>query len=365
MQKYYSLLRFSLGFIGFLSVGLLSTAGLKTVSAEPTTTSTTSFIQSSAVQQFIQKMVSQHQFSANELNAWFQQITPNAKVIELMNKPTENLAWHAYQQLIVTKERIQQGIAFWQQHEATVEAVAQKFGIAPEILVAVLGLESSYGRTNGDFPVFTALSTLAFQYPRRAAFFEKELAQYLLLTREEGFDPLSIKGSYAGAIGPAQFMPSSYRQYAINFNQEGGRRDILNNVPNILGSIANYFKSHGWQPGAPVAYSAQVSGTLYKKFQSPTQPSISNTVNTLEQWRQYGVTIKDAGLAMSQDTKTLAKLLTLEGKEGQEHWVAYPNFDVIKRYNQSNHYAMAIYLLSQQIRDGKVTMVRNVKKLES
>ena len=360
MQKYRSFCRFFLGFIAVLSVGF------STLSAEPSTTvPANSFVQLKAVQKFIQKMVHQHQFSAAELNAWFQKITPNTKIINLMDKPAENLAWHAYRQRVLTEERVQQGIAFWQQHENTVKSAAQQFGIAPEILVAVLGLESSYGKITGSFSVFEALSTLAFQYPRRAAFFEKELAHYLLLTREEGFDPLSIKGSYAGAMGPAQFMPSNYRQYAISFNQQG-QRDILQNVPNIVASVANYLKSHGWQSGAPVAYSAQVSGTRYKKFQSTSIPSIS-AANTLEQWRQYGVTIKDkdAGPIIPKNTKTLAKLLILEGKEGQEHWVAYPNFDVIKRYNQSNHYAMAVYLLSKQIQTEKAILVKNVEKLES
>jgi membrane-bound lytic murein transglycosylase B len=357
MKKCFSFHGLFIGFIGFLWVNL----AIATNNIAPTAPAV-SFTQLKAVQQFIQKMVSEHQFSANELNAWFQKITPNTRIIELMDKPAENLAWHAYRQLVVTKERIQQGIFFWKQHETIVQDTAQKFGIAPEILVAILGVESSYGKITGNFSVLEALSTLAFQYPRRAVFFEKELAHYLLLMREESFDPLSIKGSYAGAMGPAQFMPSSYRQYAISFNQEG-QRDILNNMPNILSSVANYFKLHGWQPGDPVAYSAQVSGTRYKKFQGPSSPSIS-AANTLEEWRQYGVTIKDKDV-IPKNTKILAKLLTLEGKTGQEHWIAYPNFDVIKRYNQSNHYAMAIYLLSRQIQVGKATLGKNVKKSES
>jgi membrane-bound lytic murein transglycosylase B len=357
MQKYGSFQGFFIGFIGFLWVNLAIAANDITPTAPAA-----SFIQLQAVQQFIQKMVSEYQFSANELNTWFQKITPNTRVIALMDKPAENLAWRAYQPLMVTEERIQQGIGFWQQHEAAVQTTAKKFGIAPEILIAILGLESFYGKITGNFSVLEALSTLAFQYPRRAAFFEKELAHYLLLTREEGLDPLSIKGSYAGAIGPAQFMPSSYRQYAISFNQQG-QRDIVNNVPNILSSVANYFKSHGWQCNAPVAYSAQVSGMHYKKFQGPSNPSIS-AANTLESWNQYGVTIKDKDTmsAESADTKTLAKLLILEGKAGQEYWMTYPNFDVIKSYNQSNHYAMAVYLLSKQIRAGRATLGKNLKK---
>jgi membrane-bound lytic murein transglycosylase B len=359
MQKYRLFIQFAIGFFGFVLAGSSIAANEVT----KTTALPSSFIQSKSVQQFIQKMVSEYQFSADELKTWFQKITPNTQIIELMDKPVENLAWHAYRQRVVTEERIQQGIAFWKQHEPIVQAAAQQFGIAPEILVAILGLESSYGKMTGNFSVFEALSTLAFQYPRRAAFFEKELAHYLLLTREEGFDPLSIKGSYAGAMGPAQFMPSSYRAYAINFNQQGNR-DILNNVPNILGSIANYFKSSGWQPGAPVAYSAFVTGTRHKKFQGASRPSIS-AANTLDRWRQYGVTIKDKDAVLSNNTKTLTKLLTLEGKKDPEHWIAYPNFDVIKRYNQSNHYAMAIYLLSKQIREGKAAMAGNVKKSEN
>jgi membrane-bound lytic murein transglycosylase B len=357
MKKYDACFGLFCGVIGLLSVTFTTVSAQSSIQ-----TPAPSFIQLTAVQQFIQKMVSDHQFSENELSTWFQQINPNTKILELMDKQTENLNWHAYQKLLVTKERIQEGIAFWQKHEATLASAAQQFGIEPEILVAILGLESFYGKRNGNFSVFEALSTLAFRYPRRAAFFEKELAQYLLITREEGFDPLSVKGSYAGAMGPAQFMPSSYKQYAINFNQKGNR-DILNNIPNVLGSIANYFKAHGWQSGAPVAYPAQVSGTRYKQFQQSTKPSISSA-NTLEQWQQYGVTLKDRP-AIRDKTKAVAKLLTLEGASGQEHWVAYPNFDVIKRYNQSNHYAMAIHLLSQKIREGKTNLSKNVKKSES
>ncbi|MEY3183131.1 MAG: lytic murein transglycosylase [Pseudomonadota bacterium] len=312
---------------------------------------------------FIQKMVSKHQFSEAQLKSWFKQITPNTTVIALMNRQAEDLPWHAYQALVLNDNRIKQGILFWQTHEQTIEKVAKTFGIEPEIIVAILGLESSYGKITGNFSVFEALSTLAFEYPRRADFFEKELTHYLLLTREEGFDPLSIKGSYAGAMGPAQFMPSSYRQYAVNVNQDGNR-DILTNIPNILGSIAHYFRSHGWQSGAPVAYSAQVSNDGTQSFQSVKKPSISGP-NTVEKWHQQGITLVKPGLATKQAPNTLTKLLTLEGKNKAEHWMTYPNFDVIKRYNQSNHYAMAVYLLGEQIKAGKIASTKNMEKSES
>lgn len=306
---------------------------------------------SKEVQQFIQQMATRHQFSADTLKSWFSKTTPNNRVIELMDKPAENLPWHAYQERVLTDERVKQGIVFLQQNKSLLQKATAQFGIAPEILVAILGVESSYGNITGNFSVFETLATLAFHYPRRADFFKQELAQFLLLSREEGFDPLSIKGSYAGAMGPAQFMPSSYRAYAIDFD-ENGHRNILDNTPNIIGTIANYFKNHGWQSDKPVACGIQVSGTGYKQFQVPDKNMTYAT--TINEWKKVGVKINEPTIpkAHKPQPKDVAKLVILEGKEGPALWMAFGNFEVIKRYNNSTHYAMAVHLLGKQIKEG-------------
>lgn len=303
------------------------------------------------VGQFMQEMSKKHKIPIETLTPLFQQIQTNARVIELINKPSEKMAWHQYQKLMLTPERIQAGLAFWQQHQSVLQQAEQTFGVPAEVIVSILGIETFYGKNTGSFSVLEALSTLAFDYPRRANFFKKELEHYVLLTREEKLNPALIKGSYAGAIGAAQFMPSSYRAYAIDFSQSG-QKNIIDNLPNAIGSVANYLKSQGWKPNSPVAYLAKISGKRYAQLQEKDKLS-PVAQHTLGKLQQHGVLIDNAPHPLPIAQKTPVALIELTGKEKNEHWITCHNFYVITRYNQSTHYAMAVYQLSQSIKKAK------------
>ena len=175
------------------------------------------------VDAFINTMVTQHQFNRTELNTLFEHVNLNQSIVDAMNKPHEKLPWYKYRTLFVTDEHVKGGLAFWNQHEAALKRAEKQYGVPAEIITAIIGVETRYGKMTGKYPVIDALSTLAFNYPPRAGFFRKELSEYLLLTREEHIDPLSLKGSYAGAMGHPQFMPSSYRNFAIDFDHDGNR----------------------------------------------------------------------------------------------------------------------------------------------
>jgi membrane-bound lytic murein transglycosylase B len=208
------------------------------------------------------------------------------------------------------------------------------------MVVAIIGVETNYGRNMGSFQVIDALATLAFDYPPRSPFFRKELENYFLLTREQGKDPLQFKGSYAGAMGYGQFMPSSYRAYAVDFDGDGFI-DIWNNTTDAIGSVANYFKRHGWQAGQPVAVRVRVAD----EFDSSSLNSINRPEASVAEWRKRGF-----APIVSLDDAAQASALYLEGVHGDEYWLGLHNFYVITRYNRSHLYAMAAYQLSREIR---------------
>ena len=294
-----------------------------------------------AVSEFITEMVDKHGFDRAALRRLFENVSERDDIIAKISRPAERTKpWHEYRAIFLDQARIDAGAEFWRQHQDTLNRAAQVYGVAPEIIVAIIGVETRYGRITGKDPVLEALATLAFAYPRRAAFFRQELEHYLLLTREERINPLELNGSYAGAMGLAQFMPSSYRAYAIDFDGDG-RRDLWQNPVDAIGSVANYLAEHGWRAGAAITAPAQVQGEAYRALLSDDlKPSVS-----LQQFQQAGVTFQ-----YPVDGSEKAILLELEGETGKEYWLGLTNFYVITRYNHSHLYAMAVYQLAQAIR---------------
>jgi membrane-bound lytic murein transglycosylase B len=289
---------------------------------------------------FIDRMSSEHGFQRDALNALLAQAKKQQSILDAIARPAEAMPWWRYRKIFLTDARAEGGAAFWAENEAQLKQAADYFGVAPEIIVAIIGVETFYGRHTGKYRVIDALSTLGFHYPKRGKFFRSELGQFLLLTREEGLDPTEPLGSYAGALGRPQFISSSYRNFAVDFDGDG-KRDIWHNNADVIGSVANYFARHGWQRGADVVYRAEAPEGLDDEL---VQTRTSKTRHTLGELRSAGVEAADG-----QSDDTPASLFTLEEENGESHWVGLKNFYVITRYNHSNLYAMAVYQLSRRI----------------
>lgn len=292
-----------------------------------------------AVQSFIAEMSRKHGFSTAELTRAFEQAGTVPAILEAMGKPYEAKPWHAYRKLFLTEKRINGGRDFMATHAAALSRAKSRYGVSPEIITAIIGVESAYGFKPGKYRVIDSLSTLAFDYPRRAAFFRSELEQFLLLCREEGMDYLSPLGSYAGAMGMPQFMPSSYRRLAADGDGDG-KRDIWSNPADAIASVANYFARNGWQTGQPIAVPAHVNGDGYHEVVSTKNPKASFSLGQLE---AHGVTADEP---VSGAYK--AGVVQLAGETGPDYWITFHNFSVIMRYNHSPLYAMAAYELTRQ-----------------
>ncbi|MEE9423750.1 MAG: lytic murein transglycosylase B [Methylococcales bacterium] len=302
-----------------------------------------------AIQQFKTEMHHKHSFDKQYLNNLFSKIKLRDSIIKAISKPAEGKPWHQYRNIFLTESRIKGGVEFWNKHEKTIEKVAEKYGVPAEIMIAILGVETRYGGNTGSYRVMDAISTLAFLYPKRSPFFRSELEHFLLLAREEGVDPLSLTGSYAGAMGLPQFMPSSYRNYAVDFDDDN-QRDIWNNPADTLASIANYFVKHGWQNDKAVVFKVTVD-------KNTAAPFLNDDLKPLVQAEQLTKAGIQLDSTINQDERL--KLLKYELKNGDEFWVGLKNFYVITRYNHSQLYAMAVYQLSQEIRNRKLSAKRN------
>ncbi|MBS0289239.1 MAG: lytic murein transglycosylase B [Proteobacteria bacterium] len=297
------------------------------------------------VKTFIQMMVQKHHFESSQLKSWLNKATIQPSILKAIAKPAEKLPWHRYQPIFLTQQRIDGGVAFWEQNQTALLQAQKKYGVPPEIIIAIIGVETFYGKQTGQYSVLDSLVTLGFEYPPRSQFFLSELAEFLLLAREEKWDPTQVKGSYAGAMGKAQFIASSYRRYGIDFNQNG-HRDLINNVDDAIGSVANYFKVHGWQKDALIVIPASVSGDKFQKvLASNNNPKPSFKFENIS---QLGISLKQSiPYKQKQDPFSL---ISLEGKSGPEYWLGANNFYVITRYNHSSLYAMAVYDLSEKIK---------------
>ncbi|MEH6591327.1 MAG: lytic murein transglycosylase B [Halioglobus sp.] len=300
-----------------------------------------------SAQVIIDQLVAEEGFDRQELEGVFASAERKDSIITAMSRPAEKTkAWYEYRAIFLTDKRETQGVAFYEQHRETLMRAEQEFGVPAEMIVAIIGVETLYGAITGSYRVIDALSTLAFDYPKRSTFFTKELKHFLVLAREQGLDPLTLKGSYAGAMGLGQFMPSSYRAYAVDFDGDD-LIDIWNNPVDAIGSVANYFKSHGWNAGDPVVYAAtannDVPDAMFVQKRSDLKPTY-----TVAEFSEAGVTVEQE---LDPQQKVTAMKFALE--EGYEYWLGLHNFYVITRYNHSAMYAMSVYQLSQGI-DGKL-----------
>jgi membrane-bound lytic murein transglycosylase B len=259
-----------------------------------------------------------------------------------MSAPSTALPWHAFRARYIDEVRIAGGIRFWRQHAAVVARASREFGVPEEIIVATIGVETLYGRNTGSYKVIEALTTLAFDYPPRAEFFRSELEQFLLLARETGFDLGAVRGSYAGAIGIPQFLPSSYRKFALDYDGSG-KADLIREPADAIGSVANYYRAFGWEVDGAVAVRVRSQETdVDAVIAAGIKPHL-----TISELRQQGVVPLEA---VRDDAE--AALVALETAAGVEHWIALQNFYVITRYNRSVNYAMVVYELARALRTG-------------
>ena len=293
------------------------------------------------VQGFISQMVKKHQFDKKNLSALLKKARHHESIIEAISRPAESKPWYEYRPIFLTRDRLQGGLKFWKSNANTLSKAKLTYGVPEEIITAIIGVETRYGKHKGRFPVIDALATLAFAYPPRSKFFTKELEQYLLMTREEKLDPLEQLGSYAGAMGMPQFISSSFRSYAVDFDNDG-KRNLWTNTDDAIGSVANYFKKHRWKNGQPIASKVRIHGKRYKKLlENGLKPNFSK-----QELMDNGVILPD-GLP----DKLKGTLIEFESKDGPEYWVGWHNFYVISRYNRSALYSMAVFQLSEQIRN--------------
>lgn len=288
---------------------------------------------------FINEMVARHGFDRVELEQLFAGAQSQPNILSAIARPAEKVKpWKDYRRIFLDEARIAAGVEFWQAHQATLERAERTYGVPARIIVAILGVETRYGTHQGTYRVLDALSTLAFDYPPRAPFFRKELENFLLLARDEGMSPTEALGSYAGAMGYGQFMPSSFRSFAVDFDGDG-HKDIWTNVDDAIGSVANYFNAHKWAPGEPVVMPASSAAAVDPAVFNHKQADIS-----VAQLRALGVVPFES---LSPAVPAIA--LKLEGDSGDEYWIGLHNFSVIMRYNKSHLYAMAVNQLGEQV----------------
>lgn len=300
----------------------------------------------------IDEMVQEHGFEREALSRLFSQVEFQPQIIETITRPAESKPWHQYRPIFLTEGRIRGGVKFWADNAELLAQAEQEYGVPAQVIVAIIGVETFYGRHKGSYKVLEALSTLGFGYPKRSEFFRGQIKEFLLMAREEQRDPLEFSGSYAGAMGMPQFIPSSFRNYAVDFDKDG-HRDLWENHADIIGSVANYFHRHHWQAGEPVTSRTELADRQAERFlRNDVEPKVA-----LSELQAAGVTLRQP-LAEQQ-----AALLALDSSaEQKEYWVTLHNFYVITRYNRSPLYAMAVYQLSEAIRASRAAELRKASR---
>lgn len=289
---------------------------------------------------FVEQVLAEHGLDEGLVRAVLADARYQQSIIDAISRPAEARPWFQYRPIFLTETRIAGGVEFWRANASLLEEIHQRFGVPIEVVVAIVGVETSYGMNTGSFRVIDALATLGFYFPRRAEFFAAELGHFLALSGEEELPLYEVRGSYAGAMGIGQFIPSSYRAYAVDFDGSG-RRDLWRSLPDALGSVANYLAVHRWEAGAPIALPAsRVPADLDEDF--PIRPR-----HSLDELAALGIEFDAAGLPGD----TAATLIELEGADAPEYWIGLNNFYVITRYNRSPLYAMAVTQLAQAIRE--------------
>lgn len=295
------------------------------------------------VEAFIDKMVTKKHYSQKQLITLFTNVKQQKRLFKKMNNAAEHkLTWHSYRRIFLTEKRIKQGIKFYKKHRKLLDKVSKQYQVPQEIIVAIIGVETYYGRIKGNDPVFDTLVTFAFDFPKRAKFFTSELEHFLALSKEYNVDINKATGSYAGAMGMPQFISSSYRSYAVDF--DGDKKvDLWDSTPDILASVANYFNMHGWHPDEGVTYPLSLNNKKASSFKTDLKPRYR-----YKDFKAKGLKVSAAQL--SDDTKI--SMINLEQKSDHDYWAGLHNFYVITRYNHSSLYAMAVYQLSQEIKKG-------------
>ena len=289
---------------------------------------------------FVQRMAAESSYEEDELVELFGAVEKQSHLFAKLDRPAEKeLEWYQYRRIFIKDKRIDRGVEFWQKHHQLLAEVSEKTGVPPEIIVAIIGVETFYGIYRGKDPVFDSLVTLAFDYPRRSKFFTTELEQFLLLAREQGFEARALRGSYAGAMGMPQFISSSYRSYAVDFDGDG-QVNLFDSMADITGSVANYFVKHGWQRGGRVARPLVA-------IENNSIAQLEEGVKPIHKWQD----LKQNGLVSDFDIDDQASvaLIRLQQSNHPEYWAGFQNFYVITRYNHSELYAMAVYQLARLI----------------
>lgn len=298
-----------------------------------------SYAKHSLTAPFIAEMNEESGFLSEPLQALFANAERKQAILDAISRPAERVKlWKEYRPIFITQSRIDKGVEFWDKNAEALKRAEEEYGVPAEVIVAIIGVETIYGGNTGSYRVIDALSTLAFDYPPRAPFFRQQLKEFLMLTREEQVDPLSLKGSYAGAMGLPQFMPGSFRAYAVDFDNDG-RIDIWQNPTDAVGSVANYFIKHGWQPGEKVVVRADIkeASVAEKGLSDSLDPKI--TVKELKElgWKPH--------IELDDDTEVTA--FRLDAEKDTEYWIGLANFHAITRYNRSVMYAMAVNELAE------------------
>ena len=290
--------------------------------------------------QFISEMVSEHNYDESFIRKTLSQAEKKESILEAIARPAEKtLSWFEYRRIFLTDKRIKRGKQFLIDHKATFDVVEKKYGVPREIIAAIIGVETFYGRNMGSYRVIDALATLGFDYPKRSLFY-RELKNYFLMVRDNNLDPLEIKGSYAGAMGLGQFIPSSYISYAVDYDGDG-KKDLWSNVDDAIASVAYYFKRYGWRNGEPVASSVSLHNTDADALANKTL----SLGGDFAHWKSKGVNPpKDV-------PSQKAALFKYKHEDRQEYWLGYKNFYVITRYNRSRLYVRAVYELSEALRN--------------
>lgn len=288
---------------------------------------------------FVNEVVKEHGLDPARVEAVLSEARILDRVIKAMSRPAERKPWKDYRKIFLTRERIDAGEKFYREHEAILRRAEEEYGVSRWTITAIIGVETFFGRIKGRHRVLDSLATLGFRHKRRGAFFKRELSSFLALSEKEGIDPLTQVGSYAGAMGIPQFIPTSYHAYAIDFDGDG-RRDLIGNPEDAIGSVANYLARHGWRRGEPVAIRSSVPAGDFKPL-----------VNKGLKMQQTAGKLSAAGLTIPAGTKSQAKaaLHSFRGDKGQELWVTLRNFYAITRYNHSKLYALAVHQLAEEI----------------
>ncbi len=292
------------------------------------------------VRDFVDTLATSHGLDRTYLQSVLADGKTIQKILDAISRPAEKTKpWYEYRAIFITEERIEAGVQFWSEHESRLARISAETGVPEQIIAAIIGVETYYGRIRGNFRVLDALTTLGFDYPPRGKFFRSELEQLFLLAQEETLDVSTLTGSYAGAMGPPQFIPSSYRRYAVDGDGDG-IRDLIDNWDDILASVANYFVANGWRPDQPVA----AAGVTEMEIDVPAGRTKFKPDETVASLSNRGLSFE-----AELDASTPAKLIRLEGENGPEYWAGFHNFYVITRYNRSTMYALAVFQLAEAL----------------